>query len=71
MTDETNEGEWRWLNDKIALQNQTAWNKGEPNNHKNNEDCGELRDKSPDLNDVPCSTILPGVCEIDKILHSG
>ena len=66
LTDEAYEGEWRWLNDEIALPNQTPWNKGEPNNYQNNEDCAQLNDKSPVLNDSRCSIILPGVCEIDE-----
>ena len=71
MTDEAKEGEWLWLNGEITLPNQTAWEKGEPNNDINNEDCGELNNKGPIINDVPCSIIFPGVCEIDEILHSG
>ena len=71
LTDEANEGEWRWLNGEIALSNQIAWEKGQPNDYKNSQNCALLRDADPFVNDVSCFLIISGLCKINEILHSG
>ncbi|XP_069460032.1 CD209 antigen-like protein C isoform X1 [Ambystoma mexicanum] len=60
LTDIDTEGKWHW-GDGTPL-TFSNWNKGEPNNDKNNEDCVEMR---PDgfWNDLPCSTKFNFICE--------
>ena len=67
LTDEATEGEWRWVNGEPALPNQTVWKKEEPNNFEGNEDCGAFDSVNALINDVPCSDILSGIFEIDKV----
>ena len=70
LTDEAKEGEWRWVNGELAMRNQTSWRNGEPNNAKNNENCGLFYSSDALINDVPCSLGFSGICEIDKVGQS-
>ena len=67
LTDEATENKWRWVNGELVLQNQTVWKKGEPNNDKGNEDCGALDSVDALINDVPCSEVFSGICEINTV----
>ena len=69
MTDETKEGKWRWVNGERVLPNQTIWRVREPNNSDDNEHCGGLASSDALINDIPCSNIISGVCELDEIMH--
>ncbi|XP_061179292.1 galactose-specific lectin nattectin-like [Saccostrea echinata] len=63
-TDKTEENTWVWNDSGLPL-NFTNWYKGEPNDHKGNEDCMEIQSQNGMWNDMPCSFSLMFVCERD------
>ncbi|KAM9782993.1 uncharacterized protein ACB057_015281 [Neosynchiropus ocellatus] len=63
LSDTDKEGEWKWV-DGTALTGATYWMSGEPNDHRTNEDCVELKQNSKEWNDVPCSLTFPFICEM-------
>ena len=67
LTDEENEGEWRWLNGEPILPNQNVWDAGEPNSAVDTEDCAELYPSNAQANDNDCTLKRFGVCEINNI----
>ena len=61
--DSINEGYFTWKSSSTNV-SFTNWNEGEPNDHRKNEDCIELKFDSGKWNDVGCSwTIMETMCE--------
>ncbi|KAL3060534.1 hypothetical protein OYC64_014976 [Pagothenia borchgrevinki] len=60
LSDIAQEGKWKWV-DGTDLVGVGFWKKGEPNNHRGNEDCVEQSEKK--FNDAPCNTEFAWVCE--------
>ncbi|XP_053743844.1 low affinity immunoglobulin epsilon Fc receptor-like [Synchiropus splendidus] len=63
LSDTDKEEEWKWV-DGTELTSDTYWASGEPNNHRSNEDCVELKQNSKEWNDVPCEQTFPFICEM-------
>ncbi|XP_057716235.1 CD209 antigen-like protein E [Corythoichthys intestinalis] len=42
LTDMSGEGKWTWLDGTPLKKDLANWRRGEPNNRKGNEDCGEI-----------------------------
>ncbi|XP_062620217.1 galactose-specific lectin nattectin-like [Saccostrea cucullata] len=61
-TDKTQENTWIWKHSGLPLRF-TNWNKGEPNDDKENEDCMEILSRNGMWNDMPCSYLSMFVCE--------
>ncbi len=58
---EQEERSWRWLDGKPATY--THWNKGEPNDTSQNEDCAEWKLGSGSWNDAPCWDYRKYICQ--------
>ncbi|XP_033743957.1 C-type mannose receptor 2-like [Pecten maximus] len=58
------EGGWQWQESGESL-TYSNWNTGEPNNHGHVEDCGTLVGGQGFWNDMPCSTKLMFICEME------
>ena len=72
------EGHWVWANPAGGNHRYTNWNKGEPNNFGNNEDCAAVyKGLNGKWNDVGCNHKFAFVCEIGSgkvrkvITHTG
>ena len=70
--DPKNERRWLWVDGSTVYI--TSWDKGEPNNDRSNEDCGEIYMRSGESkwNDETCTFRRPYICEINgkyNILH--
>lgn len=59
-----NKGEWMFLRTS-ATPPWDNWGSGEPNNFVSQE--GVCANQNPRWNDLPCSTLLPYLCEIGKL----
>lgn len=60
------EGIWQWDSDPqlTEVEHFTNWNKGEPNDDKDDEDCGMmLTGPAGFWNDGHCGTLLHFMCE--------
>lgn len=53
---------WTWV-DGTNLEGAGFWQKGEPNDTDNEEDCVEISRDASAWNDVPCSRLFSWVCE--------
>ncbi|XP_076027206.1 uncharacterized protein LOC143016654 [Genypterus blacodes] len=58
LTDEENEGDWKWVDGTSA--NTTHWRKKQPDNWNGKEDCAEINVK--EWNDLPCSSPNHWIC---------
>nr|XP_033478867.1 CD209 antigen-like protein C [Epinephelus lanceolatus] len=64
LTDKEPEGEWKWVNGTTATTK--YWKSGQPDNDGENEDCAQISNMYPHLNnwnDLPCHTELYFTCE--------
>ncbi|XP_049424334.1 CD209 antigen-like protein C [Epinephelus fuscoguttatus] len=64
LTDKKPEGQWKWVNGTTATTK--YWKSGQPDNDGENEDCAQISNMYPDLNnwnDLPCSIELYFTCE--------
>ncbi|XP_060556957.1 perlucin-like protein [Ruditapes philippinarum] len=73
LDDTQKENNWQWSSSEgtQSLGKFSNWAPGEPNNDRGDEDCGEIFAKMSKIgkwNDAPCSTKLPYICEIVKLL---
>ena len=55
------EGNWRWITGKRF--DFDGWKSGEPNDFQEDEDCAEWYPEDGLMNDLPCSSKRPYVCE--------
>ncbi|XP_060939365.1 CD209 antigen-like protein C isoform X2 [Limanda limanda] len=65
LSDVEEEHIWKWLDGRILTE--SYWNKGEPNNQRN-EDCGATYPRNNPLkawNDAPCDYHLNWICEME------
>ncbi|XP_074932288.1 hepatic lectin-like [Phalacrocorax aristotelis] len=62
LTDESMEGEWKWIDGTDYKTTFTFWKEGEPNNSDHNEDCAHVW-MSGKWNDVACTYECYYVCE--------
>ena len=62
LTDEAIEGEWRWLHNDVMV-TFSDWSRGEPNDHKDGEDCGSFWRTILKWNDIPCTIRVKAICE--------
>ena len=60
--DARNTDVWKW-NDGSILSDTNFWATAEPNNHGNNEDCGQFSDDTGLWNDLPCNSRVNVACE--------
>ena len=60
--DARNTGVWKW-NDGSILTDTNFWATGEPNNHGNNEHCGQFRGDTRLWNDLHCESLINVACE--------
>ncbi|XP_062865245.1 CD209 antigen-like protein C [Trichomycterus rosablanca] len=60
-----NEGKWTWVDGTELNTNSEYWSSGQPDNHKNSEDCGEVWNTATmtKLNDRNCSYKQMWICE--------
>jgi hypothetical protein len=58
---EEEEGNWNWINGTHA--SYTHWNKGEPNDDGETEDCAEWKLGTGSWNDAPCWTDRHFICQ--------
>uniref|UniRef100_A0A7M5WWI0 Uncharacterized protein n=1 Tax=Clytia hemisphaerica TaxID=252671 RepID=A0A7M5WWI0_9CNID len=67
LNDRAEEGKFEWVDGTRPLQYAFKWLPGQPDNDNQDEDCVEMyvRQKQNLWNDVPCSTELPFVCQMD------
>uniref|UniRef100_A0A668AFI5 C-type lectin domain-containing protein n=1 Tax=Myripristis murdjan TaxID=586833 RepID=A0A668AFI5_9TELE len=61
MSDLETEGEWKWV-DGSSL-SYTSWAKGQPDDAREGEDCGEVRPERDGWNDLFCTHNQQWVCE--------
>lgn len=63
-TDQNVEREWKWTSGSLVDLLQSAWYRGEPNNHGGNEDCLQINiNRYPTLNDEECYSRKAFICE--------
>ena len=64
LNDIQTEGNWVW-NDRVLVNNSFSWERGEPNNDKEGENCGEIRinDGEFEGNDEDCLEAFAGICQ--------
>ncbi|XP_042308484.1 hepatic lectin-like isoform X2 [Sceloporus undulatus] len=62
LTDENNEGQWRWIDGTSYRTSFKNWKTGEPNNYDRGEDCA-LMDGPGIWNDMSCNSKAFYVCE--------
>ncbi|XP_075937544.1 CD209 antigen-like protein C isoform X2 [Anarhichas minor] len=62
LSDNEQEGKWKWV-DGTDLLSDEFWQKGEPNDHGDNEDCAEVSRSTMKFNDVPCTRKFSWACE--------
>ena len=66
MTDKEQEGTWKWIKAGEVFPNPTSnfnpWMHGEPNNNGKSEHCAEIS-RHGLLNDIPCNSKKPIICE--------
>lgn len=60
--DARNTDVWKW-NDGSILSDTNFWATAEPNNHEDNEDCGQFRDDTGLWNDFDCNRRVNVACE--------
>lgn len=65
LKDKKKEGNWVWIDGVESNSKNTNWNKGEPNNIADNEDCGIVNYQGL-INDQTCSNKYRGICELAK-----
>ena len=66
LNDERTEGDWYWVNGKRAVTSAVLWARNQPDNARNNEDCGEIvrnNDYGFGTNDERCSRRSYALCE--------
>jgi len=65
LTDQEEEGQWRWIDGTVSTSENTEWFRGEPSNSQGNQNCGEIwgRDFSYRLNDDFCDRDQWALCE--------
>ena len=67
ITDQAEEGVWMWVNGWRAVNSALFWERNNPSNSRDIENCGELLVHSSvgylSLNDVPCYFRRIAVCE--------
>jgi len=61
LSDQENEGEWKWLDDSLLRGQYSNWRLGNPDNFGNNENCGSIVFGL--WNDRSCDAILGFICE--------
>ncbi|XP_004708299.1 C-type lectin domain family 4 member E [Echinops telfairi] len=69
LTDQVEEGKWKWVDDTPFNESLSFWDEGEPNNIVTLEDCTTIRDSSnprKNWNDVPCFFNLFRICEMPR-----
>ncbi|XP_075937543.1 uncharacterized protein LOC142938183 isoform X1 [Anarhichas minor] len=62
LFDNEQEGKWKWV-DGTDLLSDEFWQKGEPNDHGDNEDCAEVSRSTMKFNDAPCTRKFSWACE--------
>ncbi|XP_032868215.1 C-type lectin domain family 17, member A-like [Amblyraja radiata] len=62
LSDSASEGDWRWVDGTDYQSTVTFWDKGEPNDANNGEDCGEINGVGQ-WNDQPCENKQKWICE--------
>ena len=65
LDDKNHENNWYWIDGKKAIEEETNWNNGEPNNARNNENCAEVIIRVFKFNDKNCEKELFALCEIN------
>lgn len=64
LDDLEEEGKWMWSDGVVSTANNTNWSPGEPNDHKNNEDCAHFdKHKGDQINDNNCEENYYYICE--------
>ncbi|XP_072333771.1 C-type lectin domain family 4 member E-like [Scyliorhinus torazame] len=71
LTDRTEEGKWKWVNGITV--SSLNWQKGQPDNFQNNENCAligeDYRDQTVGWNDANCGTGHLFICEKSALPH--
>ena len=62
--DKNHKNNWYWIDGKKAINEETNWNKGEPNS-PGKENCAEVVNNAFQFNDQECTDKLTALCEID------
>lgn len=68
LDDINEENEWVWVDGGQTNNATVTWFPGEPNQYGGNEDCANIKGKMDNrllLNDAPCTTYYPYICEIE------
>ena len=64
-SDLANEGDFVWSDGTHLASNDPVWRVGEPNNWGGVEHCVTLNINDYLLNDLPCYSSIPFICQID------
>ena len=66
LSDKRSEGRWYWVNGERTVRSAVLWAQGQPDNTRNNEDCGAIRTRNRQgfgTNDDRCSKSHLALCE--------
>ena len=64
-SDLVKEGDFVWTDGTHLPLNASVWSPGEPNNEENLEHCLNIYTTIYKVNDIPCDSKLPYICQID------